>query len=202
MALLKELPWWLIRLGRVGGGRAIGVLAVWLGWERLTEFVWRPRHVRPGGFFRYRIVRYRGPVTTLRDGTRIEPGDLVVELHFDNRRLLTLWLAGASLPWEVVKLAREDLAELAARVERGELGPVKALVGSTLFARAGRRLGFEVHPLPPTWYARLQRFFFVGLVAVYHPLGWRMAERYRERGWPGRAWMSRAELLARYGTGW
>lgn len=177
------------------------MLAVWLGWESLTELVWRPQHVRPGGFFRYRIVYYRGPATTLADGTRIEPGDRVVELHFDNRRLLALSFAGAQLPWELLKLAREDLAELACRIARGELDEVKALVGITLFARAGRRLGFEVHPLPPTWYTRLQRFFFVGLVAVYHPLGWRMAERYRERAWPGQTWMSRNTLLARYGTG-
>lgn len=176
------------------------MLAVWLGWERLTEFVWRPQHVRSGGFFRYRIVHYRGPAKTLADGTRIEPGDRVVELHFDNRRLLALSLAGAQLPWELLKLAREDLAELACRIARGELDEVKALVGITLFARAGRRLGFEVHPLPPTWYTRLQRFFFVGLVAVYHPLGWRMAERYRERAWPGQAWMSRKTLFVRYRT--
>jgi len=198
---LKELLWWLIRLGRAGGWRAIGLLAVWLSWERLTELVWRPQSVRPGGFFRYRIVRYRGPTMILADGTRIEPGDTIVELHFDNRRLLQLWLAGASLPWELLRLAREDLAELACRIARGELGEVRALTGVTLFARAGRRLGFQVEPAPPTWYTRLQRFSYVGLIAIYHPLGWRMAERYRERAWPGRAWMSRASLLARYGAG-
>ncbi len=162
--------------------------------------MWRPRLVRPGGFFRYRIVRYRGPATVLGDGTRIAPGDLVVELHFDNRRLLALSLAGAQLPWDLLRLAREDLTELACRIGQGQLGDVRALVGITLFARAGRRLGFEVHPLPPTWYHRLQRFFFVGLIAVYHPLGWRMADRYRDRAWPGRAWMSRATLLTRYGV--
>lgn len=177
------------------------MLAVWLGWERLTELVWRPRHVRPGGFFRYRIVHYRGPATVLADGTRIQPADPVVELHFDNRRLLALSLAGAQLPWDLLRLARLDLAELACKIARGELGEVRALVGITLFARAGRRLGFEVQPLPPTWYHRLQRFFFVGLIAVYHPLGWQMADRYRERAWPGRAWMSRTALLARYGAG-
>ncbi len=167
----------------------------------MTELVWRPQRVRPGGFFRYRIITYRGPAKTLADKTRVEPGDRVVELHFDNRRLLALSLASTQLPWELLKLAREDLTELACRIARGDLGDVKALVGITLFARAGRRLGFEVHALPTTWSTRLQRFFFVGLVAIYHPLGWRIAERYRARAWPGRAWMSRNTLLARYGTG-
>jgi hypothetical protein len=78
---------------------------------------------------------------------------------------------------------------------------IRDSTGVTLFARAGPRLGFQVEPAPPTWYTRLQRFSFVGLIAIYHPLGWRMAERYRERAWPGRAWMSRASLLARYGAG-
>lgn len=193
---------------------------MWLGWERLTELLWRPQPIHPGGFFRYRIVRYRGPLTALRDGTIVTPGDWVVELHFDNRRLLQLWLAELpsatpslqhdssgtkrarlGVPWELLRRARDDLTELAGRVTRGELADVKALVGITLFARAGRRLGFEVHPLPSTWYSRLQQFFFVGLVAIYHPLGWHIAERYRERAWPGRAWMSIPQLLQHYQKG-
>lgn len=188
----------MLRLGRAGGGRAVGVLSVWLGWERLTDWWWRLRTLRPGGIFRYRVATYRGRPVTLEDGSTIRPGDQIIDLHFDNRRLLQAAAAASSTPWNLMRMAREDLRTLAELVDAGALGEVRAVRGVTLFARAGRRLGFEVRPLPPTWYARLQRFFFVGLLAVYHPRGWQAAERLRERGWPGEVWMSRQRLLQLY----
>ncbi len=171
---------------------------MWLGWERLTDWWWHLRTLRPDGIFRYRVATYRGRPVTLEDGSTVRPGDRMIDLHFDNRRLLQAAAAPSSTPWNLMRMAREDLRALAALVEAGALGEVRAVRGVTLFARAGRRLGFEVRPLPANWYTRLQRFFFVGLLAVYHPRGWQAAERLRERGWPGEVWMSRQRLLQLY----
>ena len=188
----------MLRLGRAGSGHAVGVLSVWLGWERLTSWWWRPRALRPGGVFLYRLTVYRGRPVTLEDGCAVHRGDWIVDLHLDNRGLLQAATEESRTPWSLLRAAREDLRTLASLVNARELGDVRAVRGVTLFARAGRRLGFEVRPLPPTWYARLQRFFFVGLLAVYHPRGWQAAERFRERGWPGETWMSRERLLHLY----
>ncbi|MCM8747913.1 hypothetical protein NET02_01995 [Thermomicrobiaceae bacterium CFH 74404] len=174
------------------------MLSVWLGWERLTHWWWHTRPLGPGGIFRYRLLVYTGLPVTLRDGCTVRPGHRIIDLHFDNRRLLRAAVEARDKPWSLLRAAREDLQTLASLVGAGELGEVRALRGVTLFARAGRRLGFEARPLPVTGTARLQRYFFVGLLAVYHPRGWQAAERFRERGWPGEAWMSRERLLDLY----
>jgi hypothetical protein len=200
VAVLSGLPWALLRLGRAGGGRAVGVLSVWLGWERLTDWWWKLRPLRSGGILRYRVVTYRGRPLTLDDSCTVHPGDLIVDLHLDNRRVVQTLRAGSTTPWDLIRLARDDLQTLAGLVASGELGEARAVRGVTLFARAGKRLGFVARPLPTTSYTRLQRYFLIGLVAVYHLRGWKAAERLRERRWPEEAWMSRACLLRLYGS--
>jgi hypothetical protein len=75
---------------------------------------------------------------------------------------------------------------------------VKAVHGMSLFASGLRRLGFRVTRLSDSTMTRLVRFYFVGLLAIYHPMGWRGAARARARGWPAEAWISTATLLGRY----
>lgn len=197
---LRGFPWLLLRLGRAGGGHAFGVLSVWLGWERLTTWWWRLRSVRRGGVLRYSVTRHRSGTVRLSDGTAILPGDTILELHLDNPGLVRLVAADRWSPWAVLRLVAQDLDHLAAMVEDGEVGPVKAVHGITLFASAGRRLGFEVRPLPRTWRWGLVRFFLVGLLAVYHAEGWHRAARLTQDLWPGEVWMSKSALSDRFRT--
>lgn len=191
--------WELLRLGWARGGRAVGVLGVWIWWERFLGWRQRIRPVRPGAVLRYSVARHRGPRVVLGDGAIIDRGDPIVELHFDNRHLVEL--AGArTTSWGLLRLGREDLAALQRLLSTGELGPVKALHGVTLFAAAGRRLGFDTRPLRRSRYRALQRFFMAGLVMLYHPAGWEAVQRQGDR-WPGEVWMSLNALDARYGPG-
>lgn len=189
-----DFPWLLLRLGPAGGGRAFGVLSVWLGWEALTAWWWRLRPIRPGSVLRYRVLVHRGPPLSLADGTVVRPGDRVVDLHLDNRALTRMLVEERATPWSLLRRLKEDLAALLRLGERGKLGEVRALYGMTLFAEPARRLGFEVRPLPRTWRWALVHFYLVGLVALYHPEGWRRAARLRDRLWPGQVWMSWAAL--------
>lgn len=189
--------WSLLRLGWAKGGRAIGVLSVWVFVEHLINRLHRVRPVRPQAMLRYALERHRGERVVLHDATVIANGDPIVELHFDNRRLVELTRAGTS-PWPLFQLARGDLVELEKMLSSGTLGDVKALHGMTLFAPAGTRLGFEVHTLPRIWRFRLERFFMAGLVMLYNPAGWGAAVRQADR-WPGEIWMGRATLTHRYG---
>jgi hypothetical protein len=192
--LVSAFCWSLLRLSTAGGGRAVGTLSVWLAWERLTSWWWRLRPVRPDGIFRYHLRAHHGPPVLLADGTLVRPGDRLIELHFDNRRLLRLATTPDWTPFVATRLAAEDLRVLDRLLADGKLPEIVALHGVTLFARAGRRLGFEVHTLPRTPGWGLVRYFMVGLLAVYHPRGWEAAERLRWTAWPGELWMSRARL--------
>ncbi len=195
----RPLPIWsLLRLGWARGGRALGVLNVWVLVEHLTAWRQRIRPVRPGAMLRYAVSRHRGARVALRDGSSISDGDPIIELHFDNHRLVELSRGGTS-PWQFLQHARQDLAELERLLSSGAVAEAKALHGVTLFAPAVARLGFEVRPLPRTWRSAFERFFMVGLVVLYHPAGWTAAARHAMR-WPGEIWMSRSALTRRYSS--
>jgi hypothetical protein len=194
---LRDLWWALPRLGRAGHGRAIGVLSVWIWWDRFLQRRWRLQWVRPDGIFRYRVTRHRGATVALEDGTTVVAGDAIIELHFDNAALMRASSGATWNPWETMETLDTDLTHLAALVMDGGVGSVRALHGVTLFAGPGRRLGFELHPVPhtPSW--SLRRYFLIGLLPIYHRDGWREFDRMRHDRWPAELWMSISTLMKR-----
>lgn len=195
---LREVWWALPRLGYAGHGRAFGVLSIWIAVDRLLEWRWRLRSVRAGGVFRYRVTRYRGQALRLADGTVVARNDAMVELHFDNRRLLADSAATGWNPWASLEAMARDLAELATLVGSGSLGRIAALHGTTLFAVPGGRLGFEVRAVPQSIGWALERYFLIGLLPIYHRDRWKAFDRFRQSRWPAELWMSAATLRSRY----
>ncbi len=193
---ISEVPWRVLGLGRAGGGRAVGVIAVWAGWERLMLKRHPSQPARPGGLFRYSLERYRGPSRRLADGTEIRHGDPIVELHLDNRALVTLRKVRGYSTWKAVHEMRADLVEIGSRLASGQLGPAVALHGVSLMGAAGGLIGLESNELPHDLVHALQRYFLAGLDAVYHPAGLdRLVGRPRDR-WPVEVWMSAAKTAA------
>lgn len=181
MALLRRgVRLWQLLLGfsRSGRGQASGPLRVWLWWEYSTTWWWGLRPVRPGGLFLYSVQRWKGPPVQLPDGTRILPGDRVVELHLHNASLSR---SGTDSPWRHLVVLRQDLRALQELLARDRLA---AAHGVTVFGEAARRLGFEVRPLPRSHRWRLVRFFLWGLRAIYHPTG----RGHRAPRWPAEVW--------------
>ncbi len=191
---LSDLFWALPRLSRAGNARARGVLSVWIAWNRVLEVVWRPQRVRPGGILRYRLAHHWGHRLTLKEGTRVSFGDQVIELHFDNAVLYQMAGVPDWNPWETIERIDADLDALAQQVRRGRFAQVRALHGVTLFASPGRRLGFELHPVPHTWAWSLQRFYLISLLPIYHRDGWREFDHMRRNRWPAELWMSINQL--------
>ena len=194
---LHEIWWSLPRLSRAGDGRAVGILGVWVWWDHFLEWSWHPRPVRPGGVLRYRLAHHWGGRLVLSDGVVVSRGDRVVELHFDNRGLMQSSESRDWNPWTTMDKIDADLDELAAMIAAGQLGPVRALHGVTMFARPGRRLGFEVRPVRHNWNWSLQRYFLIGLLPIYHRDGWREFDRMRRDRWPAELWMSLPRLMRR-----
>jgi hypothetical protein len=151
------------------------------------------REIGDGGYIlKLGLVRHRGPRYEFRDGTVINPGDLVGEFHMDNDR--TAALHGAGRPGlrfrrEVFRLMAPLAHDLR---ERPEYRGINALCGASLFWAEAERAGFEHRPLPKFtrwWLTWWERF----LLAKYHPEG-------RERLAEGRrtelrqVWLTRTTL--------
>lgn len=180
-------------------GQARGPLRFWPFWERFTALIWHLRAV-PGtahGLLAIRVTRYRGRPIDLPDGTRVEAGDRVAILHFQNHALMKQAAGG---PWELLKSLGEDMRGLAAWLQSKELPEdIKAVYGLTLLSRAAPRLGFTLRPRPRTLMAWFDRTFMYGLLVLYHPDGLKRLARGTTYGnYPQEAWISRRELLRRY----
>lgn len=145
--------------------------------------------------FRIELRRYRGPPLRFEDGDKVQSGDLIVELHLANGVATADVGAEGWNPLHELTKARADLNTLARLVASGSLGSVKAVHAVSLVAPAFTRLGFDVKPLAATPGTRLLRFYLIGLLAIYHPDGWRAAGRARTRAWPSEAWMSATTLV-------
>jgi MFS family permease len=192
----RRLGGWRLA-SRTGAGHAAGFLRFWPVWERINS-LFHPLHAVPGApynLFLTRFGRYHGRPMTLPDGTTIRSGDRVLELHANNH-----FLAQLSGGLALVRQARGDLAALAAWTLQPEYPVgVRAIYGFTMLSRGLPRLGFTVRDRRVTLYVRLQRFYFLGLMALYHGHG---LERLREgttlSHYPQEIWMSIDELRRRY----
>ena len=140
---------------------------------------------------------------TLPDGTRLERGAPVGELHLANARLAALHVAGRSplgVGLEFRRRLLSSLAELARRCAlAGPLEDVRAFCAVTVFHRGLARLGFAPERDGLAWpglVAAYQR----ALLASLHPAGGRRPGR-STYGRARRLWITREALLARYGQG-
>jgi hypothetical protein len=191
--------WRLIAAGS-GGGKARRLLRIWAWYERFDLRLHPNMSIpdAPCGVFQITLVPYRGKAFTLPDGTEVKRGDLVCRLHICNPVLMQVSNKGT---WRLQPAMTRDLRALAAALERGDLPrEVRAVFGVSMLARVSVRLGFVMRRRPRTFKAFLDRLYFQGLLALYCPQG---AERLTSgrtvSTWPEELWMSRAELLRRYG---
>lgn len=178
-------------------GRARGPLRVWPLWERLARRIWltSPVPAAPHGIFALHLTHYRGAPFPLPDGTVVRGGDPVAELHINSAVVTPLAIPRV---WGVLPAARKDLSALAAYAILST--DLKAFYAVTLLAAGASRLGFTRRERPVTLRAHLERFFLMGLLALYSPDGLaRLSRGKTHNSYPEEVWISRDELIRRYG---
>jgi hypothetical protein len=158
------------------------------------------RPIGEGGYvLRTHIARYRRERLRLADGTVLEAGDQILELHLDNQFASTLHQGGQG-GFRFRDELRRMMPALARDVSsRPEYRDVRAVGAATLITtpRLVRGLGFEIRPLPPYtrwWLGTWERI----LLAGYHPEGLRRLTRGR-RPELQHVWIGRRALLRHLG---
>ena len=184
-------------------GQARGFLRFWPLWEHITQLIHptRPIPNATANIFHVRFMRWTGRPITLPDRTHIAKGDLIVELHINNHALAESMTHTTS--WRLLlRLMADDLSALAAWSQAPVFPPgVRAVYGFTLLSRAAPRLGFTARSRPYTIHTRLDRFFMMGLLALYNPRGTeRLQQGTTYSLYPEEVWMSSDDLLRRYGA--
>jgi hypothetical protein len=192
--------------GRVRPGPRRGPVSPLFEWiEQQAVRLQRIRPVANGEtIICLRLARRRGPRIVLKDGTVVDPGDLLGELHLDNRRAAALHPGGhAGLRYRR-ELFRGFVALARELDTRPEYRAIRAVFGASLFwpSRLATEIGFEVRPLPRFvrwWQGGIEKF----VVAYYHPEG-RERLSHGQRTELRQVWISRRALLnfaERYGRG-
>lgn len=160
------------------------------------------RDLEGSNIWRVALRRYRGKNRRLPDGTTVQKGDLLLELHLNNDFLAGLAHGTASLEGIVIKAAKEagqSLPRLARLLkEDTRYLKVKAVFGITVLNRPARRFGFAVYDLEPGIFTVLTRFYEKMILSIYHPKGPGALKNYRREMLPKYVMMSRDELLRRY----
>lgn len=174
---------------------------LWGFWER--HFA-RVRGIVPVGqgaeeILRVGLVVHRGAPVVLADGTRIEPGDLLGEVHLGNERVEALrrqGLGGNALYFAILRELKATLTALRRAVAEGKLDPhIKAFYAISLFHRGARILGFEVRPVRSPWVRWGSALYEKWLLILYHPAGWRRLGQGSQRLEAREVWLSRRRLL-------
>jgi len=181
-------------------GKASGFLFFWPLWERFTHSLWHLQAVpnAPHDLLKIRFTRCTGETITLPDGTQINKGDSIIELHFRNRAFLEM--EGQTSAWNYLQLIIQNLRALAQWMEEPDFpGHPLAIYGKTLLYRGAPRLGFTLRQGPKSLHAYLERFFMIGLLVLYHRQGSaRLHQGTTYQTYAQEAWISRKELLKRY----
>ncbi len=157
------------------------VIGLWMLWEKLFHVVFRLRPIGSAGFFNYRIRKYSGYELKLQNGRELKPGDLIMEIHFENRMLVEAGMKSKTSLQVAIRIIREiekvlpDMARELAVIPKGD--EVKALYGVSMIHRGGESLGFEMFDLPKGLFAWSTNLYLRFMIRVVHPAG---NERVRE----------------------
>ena len=149
----------------------------WLAWERCFSFLFRLKTIDSGNpLIKFRVREYKGKqAITLQDGEKIEKGDRIAELHFDNRTLLAIGLYAQNPVQLAIQLIRRTELLMPKILRLLQTDPlfrdVKGLYGITLIHRGSKQLGFTVVDLPKGFFSWMTRRYLRFLLYVIHPAG-------------------------------
>ncbi|WP_188993132.1 polysaccharide deacetylase family protein [Paenibacillus nasutitermitis] len=180
-------------------------IACWMGWEKIFHFLFRVKSGGDDSIFHIRVVPYRGEPLKLSDGQIIKDKDEVIELHFDNSKLLRLMTEARSMMHVAIRLIREvekGMPKLAAQIAgRQEFEHVQGLYGISMINRGAEQFGFSVLDLPKGLFDRMTRIYLKLLLLVLHPSGKRRVKDKGSKLTPRIIAMSMEEFWHRYGNG-
>ncbi|MBL0388980.1 polysaccharide deacetylase family protein [Tumebacillus sp. ITR2] len=184
-------------------GKLPWVTRVWLGWEHLFQRLFHVQTLRSDRDLLFvRLCRYKGrEAIELDDGTVIQRGDQLMEIHLNNEQLLALH-GQANSEMQLAKLLlkemRRALRVVASHLNHPDHEAVKALYGISLINRGIGPLGFRKISMSRGLFALATKWYLRVLLRVLHPQGRERMKIRTDALVPQQVVLSRQELFARY----
>lgn len=180
------------------------IQGLWMGWERIFEWSTTLRSSYSGhfGICKMFVTKYHGKDILCEDGTLIQSGDWVGELHLDNQKILSMLQTKGenSVALSVARMARTSLRQICTEITTDpKLSQVKALQGITLLHRGIiHGLGFETLPLETGKFRTFTTSYLRLLLRVFHPSNRERIDPHAGKLIPMRLVLSREALIDRF----
>ncbi|MFD0696920.1 polysaccharide deacetylase family protein [Paenibacillus sp. GCM10027628] len=176
------------------------LIYLWLKWEQIFHWLFNihPIDVNHPIFYS-RVRKYKGKTIELANGEVIRPGDLVVELHFNNEKLFQLISESSSMVHLAVSMIRDVQRFMPAMTQYVHFHQnVRGIYGITMIHRGSKQLGFTVEELPKGLFNVLSQIYLRLLLFIIHPNGRDRLELKRGLLTPRIVAISAQELKRRY----
>ncbi|NLN40438.1 MAG: hypothetical protein GX160_00300 [Clostridiales bacterium] len=172
-------------------------------WEKIFERIENIEVVpnSPYGLLRMAVHPYKGQPTVLSDGTRLNTGDYVIELHISNLVLVKGKVGDVEVANNIrlLPLFREEMHNLAGLASHGKLDPrAKAIWGVTMMGPGLKRLGFQLEPMDHSTHSRLLVMWMNFLKWVFYPTQLKPSSKHKSRQKGYQYFMSIEQLIRRY----
>ncbi|MBN3525743.1 polysaccharide deacetylase family protein [Paenibacillus apiarius] len=182
-----------------------GIVRMWFLYERAFHLAFGLKTTNcEDPVFHFRVRPYHGKSMMLDDGIELKHDDLILELHFDNRRLYDIGRRSRTsmqLAIQMIRSVEKTLPELAEYVlDHPELRVnVKALYGVSMINRGPEQFGFTVRDMSNGLFSWMTKKYLRLLMSVIHPQGKRRLRQHAEQMIPKVMTMSVETLIERYG---
>jgi peptidoglycan/xylan/chitin deacetylase (PgdA/CDA1 family) len=181
-----------------------GLQRLWSVIDRLVRLLSGIRDFGDGGNSIWRIAlrTYHGKDWPMPGGSVLKRGELYLELHLNNDRLLSLVGENTLLERATIIAMREvrnGLPPLAEFLNSdAKYGNVNIILGITLLHRGLGRIGFKAMDMKPGIFQAATGLYERWLLAVFHPGGFKGLKSYRYKLSPKYVVMTRQELMRLY----
>ncbi|MDD9149570.1 MULTISPECIES: YkoP family protein [unclassified Sporolactobacillus] len=165
------------------------LLGIWFLWEALYHKLHHLSLRNAKDLLYYKIKPYHGRFLPLHDGEGLHRGDLIVELHFNNKMLLNIYLNSKShiqMASILIRTMKRTFIRLNAYLEqvKNRKIDVRALYGVSLLHQGAEQFGFDVIDLPAGQRKKWLRFFMLVLLIIVHPDGGRRLTDHSKKLFP------------------
>ena len=150
------------------------ILTLYSVWERFYYWLYNVQVENKDDLLYIRPMTYKGHTIQLDDGTVIEKGDRVLQLHFNNRLLIETAFHSTNtmqMITSLLRLMKATLKRIGEKVNDEKYASIKGFYGVSLMHRGATQFGFTVIEMPKGFDRSYQRFYLRMLMAIMHPNG-------------------------------
>ncbi|MDR0266829.1 polysaccharide deacetylase family protein [Paenibacillus sp.] len=179
------------------------VVKLWLLWESVFRKMFRIKTVNPlDPMLHYRVRKYSGQSIELENGTMLQKGDKIVELHLDNEKLFRFGIRSRStvhLAIQMIRSMEKEFPTLAQQIiENPAARDAKALYGVTMVNRGPEKFGFQIIDLKEGLFLTSSRIYLKFLLSVIHPSGQSRLKDHAQQLVPKMILMPMGYFIERY----